>query len=320
MNGVGTVMGQVAEGLRGHAHVMEDLAQALDLVAEGMAYGGAGDVNALTQGVVLKLLGIATPRQAVEAVKAPWVPARPCDVNTRALDREQTVVVWAGSVSSDHTLAVGLCTDGKRRVLGLSQGTSADPLAMKTFLEDLYTRGLGVCEGPSLLWVTDGARALDEAIRRTWSEARMGLCRTTLETHVLAQVSETTRPAVRRTLREAFAQGNFQEAESNLRALERRLEDAFPGAYEVLSRGRRGVLLLKQLELDPTLEAHLASLSIVHTAYAQARSLGRIHASAGEETLPYGVEAWEARTRRVVGFEHMPRLIEALTRLSHEAA
>ena len=32
LDGVGTVMGQVAEGLCGHAHVMEDLAKALDLL------------------------------------------------------------------------------------------------------------------------------------------------------------------------------------------------------------------------------------------------------------------------------------------------
>jgi len=318
--GIGDVASGVANALRDRAEELENVAKALEVLSAGMAYAGRGDVDSVVQGVVLKLLGVDGAGKAPAVTGGPLESHRSCEVNRRSLAQEQTVVVFAGPVSLGRTLVVGLSTEGKRRILGLFRGTCADALAMKAAVDDLYTRGLGVREGPDLLWVTDGSRAIEEAVRQAWTGARIALCRTTLEDHVLHAVSEASRSSVRRTLRGAFAQGDLREAEASLAALERRLTDAFPGASEILARGRQASILLKGFGLPPVLERHLATLATVRTADAQARALGRPHTPAGEDSLPYGVEAWEKATRRVVGYEHMPALVEALSRRSQDAA
>lgn len=311
---------EVASGLRYRAEELESVAKVLEVLSAGMAHAAPGDVDAVVQGVVLRLLGIGGAKNGAGAAEPPSPRHDPCDVNARALAEDNIVVAFAGPASLGRSLVLGVDAQGRRRVLGLYAASSADPVAMRDAMADLYTRGLGVRAGPQLLWVVDDSQAIRDAIRQRWPGAPMALCRTTLERRVLGAVSEASWPWVRRALRKAFAEREMRQAQASLSTLEQQLADAFPACAEILASGQRAALLLKELGLPPVLETHLATLAAVRTADTQARLLGRPHAPVGEDSFPYGVEAWERMTRRVAGYEQMPSLLEALARWSQEAA
>src|SRR5579875_2477869 len=87
-----------------------------------------------------------------------------------------------------------------------------------------------------------------------------------------------------------------------------------PGTYQTLSRHLDGVLALRRLDIPRVLERSLCRGALVATCAREARALGRHHAPAGQDPLLYGVEAWEASTRRLIGHEHVPSLLLALSR------
>ena len=212
----------------------------------------------------------------------------------------------------DQVGAVGLTADGQKRVVVFREGSTADPVAMDNLCRALEARALS-----PRLCVTDGGLALDREVSDSFPACLITHADPYVERAVLSHLADGPAQAVKARLRAALDKTGG-EAEAALTALVADMRPRAPGTYQTLSRHLGGVLALRRLGIPRVLERSLSRGAIVATCAQEARSLGRRHTPPGEDPLLYGVEAWEAATRRLIGHAHLPALFEALARRAEE--
>ncbi|HZJ83358.1 MAG TPA: transposase, partial [Clostridia bacterium] len=82
---------------------------------------------------------------------------------TRRLDQDYPTIMIDGMELGGMTIiaAMGIDSDGKKRILGIAEGGSENNIVVKGLLEDLINRGLDASR--PRLYVLDGGKALHKA-------------------------------------------------------------------------------------------------------------------------------------------------------------
>jgi putative transposase len=122
--------------------------------------------------------------------------------------------VRSGGVVVPHAVlvAIGVRSDGRRRVLGVSLWPEETGPGWTEFLESLVKRGLfGV-----KLVISDAHLGLREAIRRVFVGAAWQRCRVHFMRNVLAKVHRSRQPIVASLVKTIFAQTSQEEARAQL--------------------------------------------------------------------------------------------------------
>src|SRR6266545_2455597 len=127
-----------------------------------------------------------------------------------------------------NIVALGITTEGVKIPLGFWQGSTENATVATALLSDLVERGLDPEQG--MLFVIDGSKALRKAIRAVFGEAPVQRCIRHKERNVLEHLPERDRPAVKRRLREAWADNDHARARERLQTLAHELERSHPGA------------------------------------------------------------------------------------------
>ena len=274
--------------------------------------GGSGDA------LLRRLLGgeaAALPSKASKLREdaVPVAGGQRVDLGSRALEPLPLLVIATTPYRGrDQVGVVGLTADGQKRVVMFREGSTADPVAMDNLCRALEARAL-----VPRLCVTDGGLALDREVSDSFPTCLIAHADPYVERAVLSHLADGPAQAVKARLRAAFEQTGG-EAEAALTALVADMRPRAPGTYQTLSRHLGGVLALRRLGIPRVLERSLSRGAIVATCAQEARALGRRQAPAGEDPLLYGVEAWEAATRRLIGHGHLPALFEALARRAEQ--
>ena len=328
--GLSDALRAVALELRTRASEIEAGATLLLTVSE--AVGRVEDSTVVSRQIAAGILGL-TQRET------PHVPDRPLPRIPQTLPGESTyaralqerlwdetpfVVLYAATVKSSGRVGlacVGIDRDGRKHVLGWKEGaTSSQQGPSQAFVEELFTHGVGIAATQPLLWVTDGGYALDSLIPKRYPDAKVALCQSALRVRVLSHLSHAPiEGEVRAELRRALHPASVDEIRRHLERLAQSLSLSHPGAALSVREGMKGALVLPSLEPTPALFRSLATCAGLHTAFAEATRLGRMKASEGQDPLTLGVEEWERRTRRVVGYEGMEALSLALRTQSRAA-
>jgi hypothetical protein len=241
------------------------------------------------------------------------VVGRPVDLGSRELGSLPVLVIATTPYRGrDQVGVVGLSTDGQKRVVVFQEGSTADPVAMDNLCRTLEARALmpRVC-------VTDGGLALDREVSDAFPACLIAHADPYVERAVLSHLADGPAQAAKARLRAALDKTGG-EAEAALTSVIADMRSSAPGAYQTLSRHLDGMLALRRLGIPRVLERSLSRGAIVATCAQEARSLGRRYAPAGQDPLPYGVEAWEAQTRRLIGHEDLSALFAALARRAEE--
>lgn len=217
-------------------------------------------------------------------------------------------VLWVGSREIGPglwgTMALGVGTDGFRRVLGLNDGSVRERSVSEQIVGDLVARGLDVKEG--VVVVTEGSRALDRALVVAWKgRVHVAHCRVRLRQDLLRHVSPSSQEAVQSQLDGAWSLPP-EPASALLLDLEQKLATDFPGAAERLGRSREASLVAARLGVPSPLRERLQSAGTLRMAFK--KSLRWSPPDAGNQALAVGVPAWLQRTRRLVGWRALELL------------
>lgn len=295
-------------------HVVDALRTVLD--DGGLADARVGRGDALLRRLLGadQACGVArTPAMPASGPDGPRASQPSVDLAARPLEALPVLVIATAPYRGrDQVGVVGLTADGRKRVVAFQEGSTADPVAMDNLCLSLGQRSLS-----PYLCITDGGGALDREIADTFRACLVAHADPYVERAVLSHLADGPAQAVKARLRDAFGHTG-REAEAALMVILADLRGRAPGTYQTLSRHMEGVLSLRRLGLPRRLERSLSRGAIVATCAQQARTLGRRHAPAGEDPLRYGVEAYEAATRRLIGHEHLPALLAALARKVQE--
>lgn len=133
---------------------------------------------------------------------------------------------------------IGIRPDGQREVLGFSVGDRENQEAWKLLLDDLKERGVAQVD----LWITDGNRAMLNAVEAKFPTAKRQRCIKHKMENVLGYVPQKQRDQVEPELKAIFYQADRTHAEQEFVAFCTKYEKIYGTAVECLRRDQAALL------------------------------------------------------------------------------
>jgi len=241
-------------------------------------------------------------------------------------DREWLALLLDGKTFAEDqiVIALGVTTDGEKRVLGLVQTATENKKACAAFVRELVERGFAAPKG--LLVVLDGAKGLRAAVRDVFGEdVAVQRCQWHKRENVLSYLPKSKHAEWRRKLQQAYAHGAADDAKRALQGLVRELAKLNESAARSLEEGLEETLTLHRLGLHEDLRRSLNTTNLIESIMAQIeRKTQRVdHWRTSDQK-----QRWCAATllqieqnfRRIRGLKHLPLLQTALQNKLHLAA
>ena len=153
-------------------------------------------------------------------------------------DVRLAVLMIDGVGLKDHTcvVALGITTDGVKIPLGLWEGSTENKTVTSELLSNLVHRGLDVEQG--VLVVIDGSKALRAAVNDVLGKRTpVQRCQIHKERNVLDHLADRDRDLVKRRLRRAWAETDYERALEQLTDARRRAGALPPRRGRVAARG-----------------------------------------------------------------------------------
>jgi len=240
---------------------------------------------------------------------------------SRRLDDVRLAVLMIDGIElkgRTNVVALGITTDGVKIPLGLWEGSTENATVATALLSDLVDRGLDVEQG--VLCVLDGAKALRKAVRDVLGvHTPVQRCLRHKERNALEHLPERDRPAVKRRLRQAWADTDHPRALERLQALAAELDRSHPGAAASLREGMEETLTLTRLGIGGSLRRTLESTnpceSMIECVRRSARNVKRWQS--GDMALRWtaaGMLEAERQFRRIIGYRDLAKLAVAIER------
>lgn len=218
----------------------------------------------------------------------------------------------------DHlvVIAVGIDTDGHKRVLGFWQGSTENSEVCIALINNLVERGLD--SQKSTLFVIDGGKGLRKAITQVFGKrALVQRCQIHKMRNVLGHLPTELEPSVRKTMRDAYRSKTYKTALASLKRLASSLKEEHPGASASLKEGLEETLTIKNVKLTSLLERRLCSTNIIENLNGSIR-----HVTRRVKTWKTGTMAlrWVASAvidaqknfRRIHGYKNISKLVQYL--------
>jgi putative transposase len=238
---------------------------------------------------------------------------------SRRLDDVRLAVLMIDGIDlkgRTNIVALGVTTDGVKIPLGLWEGSTENATVATALLSDLTGRGLDVEQG--VLCVLDGAKALRKAVRDVLGvHTPVQRCIRHKERNVLDHLPERDRPPVKRRLRQAWADTDYDRAHQRLEVLAAELDRSHPGAAASLREGLQETLTLTRLgvrgSLKRTLESTNPCESMIECVRRSSRNVKRWQS--GDMALRWtaaGMLEAERQFRRIIGYRDLAKLALAI--------
>lgn len=300
------------------------------------SYHHLQQARALDEGLFRRLLGGLACREyaaCAEAVPAAFglsassVSRRFVRASARRLqelqERSLAGVRWValfldGKTFADDqvVIALGVTLQGEKRVLGLVQTATENQRVCAAFLRELVERGFDGADG--LLVVIDGAKGLRAAVGEVFgAAAQVQRCQWHKRENVVRHLPRSQQATWRRKLQAAYAKPTYAQARAALRRLEIELQLLNVSAAKSLVEGLEETLTLHRLGLFAELGASFKTTNVLESIMAQVehRTAKVDHWRTSDQKQRWCAAALlliEPRLRKVKGYRHLPRLVEAL--------
>ena len=128
--------------------------------------------------------------------------------------------------------AIGIDMTGKREVLGFSTGDRENQQAWEALFTDLKDRGVAQVN----LWITDGGKAMINAIESKFLNAKRQRCIKHKMENVLGYIPQEQQEQVYPELRAIFYQDHLEQAQQTAAAFLLKYEPTYPTACDCLRR------------------------------------------------------------------------------------
>lgn len=193
---------------------------------------------------------------------------------TRKLDQDYPVMMIDGLELGKMTIlaAMGIDSDGKKRILGIVEGGSENSTVAKSLLEDLISRGLDAAR--PRLYVLDGGKALHKAVVDTFGVAALlQRCQVHKKRNVLSYLPESEQANVSNAITMAYREFDYSTAKSKLMAIANSLENRYPRAAASMLEGLEETLTVHRLKIPGTLRETLCSTNPMESANSVCRGI-----------------------------------------------
>ena len=148
-------------------------------------------------------------------------------------------------------VAMGVTSDGQKKVLGLWEGATENSELCKRLLADLIDRGLDTSE--NLLLILDGAKALHKAVNATFGDKGIvQRCQVHKERNVLSYLPAEYHSSIRQRLRAAWGMNDYKAAKKALFKVAEYLEGISASAASSLREGLEETLTLHRRPREGT--------------------------------------------------------------------
>jgi len=236
----------------------------------------------------------------------------------RCFDDVEVLVIYIdGQDFGGHQVvsAVGVDVEGRKHVLGLTEGATENAVVVKGLLEDLVERG--VRPGRRRLFVIDGSKALRKAIDAVYgTDNPVQRCRSHKLRNVLGYLPKELQPQVAAAMRAAWRL-QPEEGMARLRRQISWLERSHPQAAASLGEGLEETFTINFLGLSPMLRRCLATTNMIESLLSGVeRRTGRMTRwRDGAMTLRWAAAAaleTEKHFRKIIGHRDLWMLKAAL--------
>jgi transposase-like protein len=233
------------------------------------------------------------------------------------------VVLAKGLVA---TVALGIDTTGRKRILGFRVGGSENREVCMDLLSSLSARGLKKPSWRRLLAVLDGSEALRSALLSHYPDTLVQRCLVHKQRNLRGYLSKRHWGELNRlfsNLRKAQGEKQAEKAAEVIRAF---LKDKNAQARQSFEEAGEDLLRLFRLEAPNTLHRSLLSTNCIENAFKNLRRhLGRVcrwraDTDQADRWMASGLKLAEKGFRRIVGCEDLPLLVAALRKPPQKAA
>lgn len=240
----------------------------------------------------------------------------------RDLSQEDWVIVILDGKAFQQdqmVTALGITMSGRKQVLGFEQCGTENQKAVAQFVRRLQDRGLGAGEG--LLFVIDGSKGLEAAIREVYNRrgrrAAMQRCQWHKRENVVSYLPKSEQRYWRQRLQKAYERPTYQEAHAELMRIKKELEEINLSAARSLEEGLEETLTLHRLGVFALLGKSLKTTNGLESIFSMAEEMtGRVdrwkNSLQKHRWLAAVLLDIETRLRRISGYRHLPRLRAAL--------
>jgi len=215
-------------------------------------------------------------------------------------------------------VAVGIDSNGHKRVLDFEQGTSESATVVGRLIERLADRGVKEPVGRHLLVLRDGSKAIAAAVRRFWPNSVQQTCLVHAHSNVRDQVRKRDRADLDlrfKALREAQGREAGEEAFEDLHEF---VSERNAAAALTLTEKKDAMLAFHRLNLPSTLNMTFLSTNLIENVFRNWReATGHVKRwNEQEDMVPRWMASgllWaEAGFRRIRHAEDLPLLAAAL--------
>jgi len=182
------------------------------------------------------------------------------------------VIYIDGIVFGGHHVvaAVGVDSQGEKRLLGLAEGATENAVVVKGLLEDLVDRGLDPAR--RRLFVIDGSKALRKAIDQVFGEQSVQRCRNHKIENVTGYLPEELKATARSAMKAAYRLG-ADEGKAKLAKYAEWLEKKYPSAATSLLEGLEETFTINALGLPAMLCRCLGTTNVIENPNSCVRRL-----------------------------------------------
>ena len=216
--------------------------------------------------------------------------------------------------------AMGIDSEGRKRILGLAEGGSENSEVVKALLADMVERGLDASE--PRLYILDGGKALHKAVKDTFGKkAVIQRCQVHKKRNVLSYLPESEQANVSLAMTTAYREFEYVKAKASLELLADNLAYRYPKAADSLREGLEETLTAHRLKLPGLLRQTLSSTNAMESANSGCMGIIRrvCNFKNGAMALRYAAAGFleaERGFRRIKGYKQIPILQSALARLT----
>lgn len=216
-------------------------------------------------------------------------------------------------------VALGVNSDGHKKVLGMRQGATENAVVVSALFADLAARGVDFAE--PRLYVVDGAKALIKAVRQHAGEqALLQRCQLHKRRNVVGHLSQEYGKEVDRRLAAAYRMTSTPAARRELEQLHRELQEVNPSAARSLAEGMEETLTVNRLPLEGWLRQMLATTNPIESTFSVVETVCRRVKcwQLGDQRERWvGSALWvaEGNFKRIKGYRSLPKLLAALDKL-----
>jgi transposase-like protein len=240
----------------------------------------------------------------------------------RDLSARRYVYVWADGIHLQARLAdekqcilvlIGATPEGRKELVGFSDGARESANDWRDLLLDLKRRGLDV--RPELV-IADGALGFWKAANEVWPKAREQRCWVHKTANVLAKLPKSQQPKAKRALQEIWMAETKVAADSAFDGFIKSYEVKYQKAAECLAKDREALLAFYDFPAEHW--KHLRTTNPIESTFATVRhrtirSKGCLSNKTALAMVFKLIEAAHRSWRRLDGHNQLPKLIQGVT-------